>query len=110
PLVILSNASDQHASRNAALLGAPLHAVYTAEQARAYKPRLGAFEYLYAQLGCRPEDTLHVSASPRYDLQSATDLGVRETVYLNRGYEPSAPHCHAYEVTTLTGVAELLGV
>ncbi|MCO6695899.1 MULTISPECIES: haloacid dehalogenase type II [Streptomyces] len=110
PLVILSNASDLHASRNAALLGAPLHAVYTAEQARAYKPRLGAFEYLYAQLGCRPEDTLHVSASPRYDLQSATDLGVRETVYLNRGYEPSAPHCHAYEVTTLAGVAELLGV
>ncbi|MFC7469722.1 hypothetical protein ACFQVA_22595 [Actinomadura keratinilytica] len=26
--------------------------MYTAEQARAYKPRLAAFEFLYAQLGC----------------------------------------------------------
>ncbi|MBL3805381.1 MULTISPECIES: haloacid dehalogenase type II [Streptomyces] len=110
PLVILSNAAEQHAGRNAALLGAPFHAVYTAEQARAYKPRLGAFEFLYERLDCRPEETLHVSASPRYDLQSATDLGVRETVYLNRGYEPSAPHCHAYEVTSLSGVVEILGL
>ncbi|MEU2594116.1 hypothetical protein ABZ630_25700, partial [Streptomyces albidoflavus] len=37
----LSNASDLHASRNAALLGAPLHAVYTAEQARATPGRAG---------------------------------------------------------------------
>ncbi|MFD4990271.1 haloacid dehalogenase type II [Streptomyces sp. NPDC058374] len=110
PLVILSNASDQHADRNATLLGAPFHAIHTAEQARAYKPRLAAFEYLYEQLGCGPEETLHVSASPRYDLQSATDLGVRDTVYLNRGYEPSAPHYHAYEVDSLAGVAEILGL
>ncbi|MFF0108805.1 haloacid dehalogenase type II [Streptomyces hirsutus] len=110
PLVILSNAADSHAEQNAARLGAPFHAVYTAEMARAYKPRLRAFEFMYEQLGCRPEETMHVSSSPRYDLQSATDLGVRETVYLNRGSEPSAPFYHAYEVTSLAGVAEVLGI
>ncbi|GHC59389.1 haloacid dehalogenase type II [Streptomyces flavofungini] len=110
PLVIVSNAADRHVGQNVAKLGAPFHAVYTAEMARAYKPRLRAFEFMYEQLGCRPEDTLHVSSSPRYDLQSATDLGVRDRVYVNRGHEPSVPFSHSYEVTSLAGVAELLGV
>ncbi|MFE0172211.1 haloacid dehalogenase type II [Streptomyces sp. NPDC059002] len=110
PLVIISNAADRHAHRNVAKLGAPFHAVCTAEMAQAYKPRLRAFEFMYEQLGCRPEDTMHVSSSPRYDLQSATDLGVRDTVYLNRGTEPSAPFYHAHEVTSLAGVVEILGL
>ncbi|MFC7304060.1 haloacid dehalogenase type II [Streptomyces monticola] len=110
PLVIISNAADSQVGSNVAKLGAPFHAVYTAEMARAYKPRLRAFEFMYEQLGCRPEETMHVSSSPRYDLQSATDLGVRDRVYLNRGTEPSAPFYHSYEVTSLAGVAEILGV
>ena len=110
PLAIISNAADAHADRNVAKLGASFHAVYTAEMAQAYKPRLRAFEFMYEQLGCRPEETMHVSSSPRYDLQSATDLGVTETVYLNRGYEPSAPFCHSYEVTSLAGVVDILGI
>jgi 2-haloacid dehalogenase len=110
PLVIISNAADSHVDQNVAQLGAPFHAVYTAEMARAYKPRLRAFEFMYERLGCRPEETMHVSSSPRYDLQSATDLGVRDTVYLNRGTEPSAPYYHAYEVTSLAGVVEILGI
>lgn len=110
PLVIISNAADRHAGQNAAKLGASFHAVYTAEMAQAYKPRLRAFEFMYEQLGCRPEETMHVSSSPRYDLQSATDLGVKNTVYLNRGHEPSAPSFHAYEVTSLAGVVEILGI
>ena len=49
PLVILSNASDSQIHRNVEKLGAPFHAVYTAEQAQAYKPRLQAFEYMLQQ-------------------------------------------------------------
>ncbi|MYW70079.1 haloacid dehalogenase type II [Streptomyces sp. SID8379] len=109
PLVIISNAANSQAGRNVALLGAPFHAVFTAEMSRAYKPRLRAFEFAYERLGCRPEETMHVSSSPRYDLQSATDLGVRDTVYLNRGHEPSVPAYHAHEVTSLTQVVDLLG-
>ena len=44
PLVVLSNASDSQIGHNVDRLGAPFHAVYTAEEAQAYKPRLRAFE------------------------------------------------------------------
>ncbi|MFD8568842.1 haloacid dehalogenase type II [Streptomyces sp. NPDC059639] len=109
PLVIISNAATGQAAQNVARLGAEFHAVFTAEMSGAYKPRLRAFEFAYEQLGCRPQETMHISSSPRYDLQSATDLGVRDTVYLNRGTEPSAPFYHAHEVTSLTEVVDLLG-
>jgi hypothetical protein len=55
PLVILSNAMDEQIHHNVAKLGAPFHAVYTAEQAQAYKPRYQAFEYMFDQLGCGPQ-------------------------------------------------------
>ena len=54
PLVILSNASNDQIQHNVAKLGAPFHAVFTAEQAQAYKPRMQAFEYMLDQLGCAP--------------------------------------------------------
>jgi 2-haloacid dehalogenase len=111
PLVILSNASNDQIRRNVAQLGAPFHAVYTAEQARAYKPRLRAFEYLLDQLACGPEEILHVSSSPRYDLMSANDLGVRHKVYVARGHEP--PPAAAYgcqEIKDIGGLPALVGL
>lgn len=86
PLVVLSNASDDQIQKNVDLLGAPFHRVYTAQQAQAYKPRLQAFEYMLDQLGCSPEDILHVSSSLRYDLMSADDLGIKNKVFVNRGH------------------------
>lgn len=111
PLVILSNASNDQIHRNVAQLGAPFHAVYTAEQARAYKPRLRAFEYLLDQLACGPEEILHVSSSPRYDLMSASDLGVRHKVYVARGHEP--PPAAGYgcqEIKDIGGLPALVGL
>jgi 2-haloacid dehalogenase len=108
PLVILSNAADEQIHSNVDKLGAPFHAVYTAEQAQAYKPRLQAFEYMLDQLGCGPQDILHVSSSLRYDLIPAHDLRVTNKVYVNRGYEPSTPYYGYHEVSDLTGLAALL--
>ncbi len=105
PLVILSNAADNQISHNVEKLGAPFHAVYTAEQAQAYKPRLQAFEYMLDQLSCNPEDLLHVSSSLRYDHMSAYDVGIRQTVYIERGHGPSTDY---YEYPTITGIHELL--
>ena len=51
PLVILSNAMNDQIHHNVALLGAPFHAVYTAQMAQAYQPRRPAFEYMFEQLG-----------------------------------------------------------
>lgn len=110
PLVILSNAAEEQIQSNVDKLGAPFHAVYTAEQAQAYKPRLQAFEYMLDQLGCGPGDILHVSSSLRYDLMPAHDLRVTNKVYVNRGYEPSTPYYGYHEVTDIGGLAGLLGI
>jgi 2-haloacid dehalogenase len=110
PLVIFSNAANVQIMHNVEKLGAPFHAVYTAEQAKAYKPRLRAFEYMLEQLGCGPQDILHVSSSLRYDLIPAHDLRITNKVYVNRGYEPSTPYYGYHEVTDIGGLASLLGV
>ena len=82
PLVILSNAADAQIQSNVEKLGAPFHAVLTAEQAQAYKPRLQAFEYMFDTLGCGPEHFMHVSSSLRYDLMSASDLRIGRRVFV----------------------------
>lgn len=110
PLVILSNAMDAQIPSNVAKLGAPFHAVYTAEQAQAYKPRLKAFEYMFDMLGCGPEDILHCSSSFRYDLMSAHDLGIRNKVWVNRGHEPANPFYGYVEISDISGLPGVVGL
>lgn len=110
PLVILSNAMDSQIMSNVAKLGAPFHAVYTAEQAQAYKPHFKAFEYLFDMLGCGPEDILHVSSSFRYDLMSAHDLGIKNKVWVNRGHEPANPYYGYVEIADISGLAGVVGL
>lgn len=110
PLVILSNAMDEQIHLNVAQLGAPFHAVYTAQQAQAYKPRLRAFEYMLDQLGCGPEHILHVSSSMRYDLMSANDMGIRNKVFVARGHEPGAPAYGYHEIKDIGGLADVVGL
>jgi 2-haloacid dehalogenase len=107
PLVILSNAADDQIPSNVAQLGAPFDRVLTAQQAQAYKPRLAAFEYMFAELGVRPDEIVHVSSSLRYDLMPAHDLGIVNAVYVNRGYEPEAPQ---YGYTEISSIEELPGL
>jgi 2-haloacid dehalogenase len=109
PLVILSNAADEQIAANVATLGAPFHAVFTAEQAKAYKPRLRAFEYMLDRLGCGPEDVLHCSSSFRYDLMSAHDLGMRK-VWVNRGHEPANPYYGYVEISDIAGLPAVVGL
>lgn len=110
PLVILSNASDDQIGHNVAKLGAPFHAVFTAQQANAYKPRLQAFEYMFDSLCCNPEDVLHVSSSLRYDLMSAHDIGIRHKAFVNRGHEPSTPYYGYTEIRDIGGLPALVGL
>lgn len=110
PLVILSNAMDEQIPHNVAKLGAPFHRVYTAQQARAYKPRLRAFEYLLDQLGCAPEDVLHVSSSLRYDHMSANDMGIRNKAFVARGHEPGNPAYGYREIQDIGGLPALVGL
>lgn len=110
PLVILSNASNDQIHDNVAKLGAPFHAVFTAQQAQAYKPRLQAFEYMLDQLGCGPEDILHVSSSLRYDLMSADDLGVLNKVFVDRGHGPGNPAYRYQQIKDIGGLPAIVGL
>jgi 2-haloacid dehalogenase len=110
PLVILSNASNDQIHQNVAKLGAPFHAVFTAQQAQAYKPRLAAFEYMLDELHCGPQDVLHVSSSLRYDLMSAHDLGIRNKVFVARGHEPSTPYYGYHEIKDIGGLPGVVGL
>ena len=88
-------------------LKAPFHAVYTAEEARAYKPRAQMFEYMFDQLGCGPEEMMHVSSSFRYDHMTARDLGFMAGAFIDRGHEPV---CDGYGVDRLTDIRQLPGL
>jgi 2-haloacid dehalogenase len=111
PLVILSNAMNEQIHQNVDKLGAPFYAVYTAEQAQAYKPRLQAFEYMLDNLGCGPDEILHVSSSPRYDLMSAHDIGIKHKAFVARGHEPSpAPHYGCQEIKDIGGLPAIVGL
>jgi len=110
PLVILTNAADSQVGSNVDKLGVQFHAVYTSEQAQAYKPRFQAFDYMLGQLGVGPGEILHVSSSLRHDLMPAHDLRITNKVYVDRGYEPSTPYYGYHEVTDLSAVPALLGI
>lgn len=110
PLVTITNSMDAQIPHNIAKLGAPFHAVLTAQQAGAYKPRLRAFEYMFDTLGCGPEDILHVSSSFRYDLMSAHDMGVKNKVFVNRGHEPANPFYENVEIRDISGLAAVVGL
>ncbi|SFD55770.1 haloacid dehalogenase type II [Roseivivax sediminis] len=107
PLVALTNSMNSQIQSNIEKLGAPIAHVYTAEDAQAYKPQMRAFEHMFDQLGCGPEDVLHVSSSFRYDLMTAHDLGITNKVWVNRGHEPANPY---YGYTEISDVSQLPAV
>jgi len=109
-LVIFSNSMNDLIPHSVEKLGAPFHRVYTAQQAQAYKPRLQAFEYMIEQLGCSPEDILHVSSSMRYDHLSADDVGIKNKVFVARGHEPAWPVWGSIEIKDLSGLPALVGL
>lgn len=110
PLVILSNASNDQIQRNVDQLGAPFHRVYTAEMAQAYKPRMQAFEYMFDQLGCGPEEMMHVSSSFRYDHNTAKDLRFGCQVFVGRGHEPSNAHYRDIEIPHIGCLPAVVGL
>ncbi len=109
-LVILSNADDSFLEESVPRLGADFHAVFTAEQAGYYKPRYAAFEYMLDQLDAAPEDFVHVSSHTRYDLMPMHDMGFRNLVLLDRGYDPVTPGYDYVTVKSLDELNTLLGI
>ena len=104
PLVIITNSDTAHAERLAKNLEAPFEVVISAEEMGVYKPRLRAFEYMFDKLSVAPDEIVHVSASPMYDLRSAAIMGIENKVYVDRGFEHDE-HWLGYE--RITDIADL---
>ncbi|UVJ41197.1 haloacid dehalogenase type II [Arthrobacter sp. CJ23] len=104
PLVIITNSDTAHAVRLAENLQAPFDTIISAEQSGVYKPRLRAFEYMFDKLGATPDEIAHVSASPMYDLRPAAVMGIKNKVYVDRGFEHDE-HWLGYE--RITDIADL---
>ena len=109
-LVILSNADESFLAESVPRLGADFHAVFTAEQAGYYKPRYAAFEYMLDQLDAEPDDFVHVSSHTRYDPLPMHDMGFRNLVLLDRGYDPVPPGYGLVTVKSLDELNTILGV
>ena len=77
---------------------------------RGLQERLQAFEYMLDNLGCNPEDILHVSSSFRYDLMSAHDIGIKNKVWVNRGHEPANPFYGYTEIQDISGLPGVVGL
>ncbi|MET9527669.1 haloacid dehalogenase type II [Streptomyces coeruleorubidus] len=110
PLVIVTNSDDVHAKRLVENLQAPFEVVITAEEMGVYKPRLRAFEYTLDKLGVAPDEIVHVSASPKYDLRSANHMGIKNTVYMDRGFEHDEHWLGYKRITDVADLPVLLGL
>ena len=110
PLVIVTNSDDAHASRLVENLQAPFEVVITAEQMGVYKPRLRAFELMLDRLGAAPDEIVHVSASPMYDLRTAAVMGIEHKVYVDRGFEHDESWLGYERITDIADLPVLLGL
>jgi 2-haloacid dehalogenase len=110
PLVLLSNSMNDLIRPSVIKLRSQFHDVITAEQARAYKPRMQAFEAMFDRLGCGPEHLMHVSSSFRYDLMTASDLGFMATAFIDRNHEPAVEGYGASRITDIRQLPGLVGL
>ena len=120
PLVALSNADDRHLAVSIPRLGAPFHAVITAEQTGAYKPRFQAFDHMLQVLDARPEDFLHISSHQLYDHIPMHELGFTNKVFLDRefdrvgkenvSHDPHLPQYSSVRMGSLDEVNRALGI
>lgn len=85
---ILSNTDRDLADITLAGIRELFDYVITAEDLKTYKPKLEAFTKAYEVLAINPENVVHVSAYPEYDLIPASKLGAK-TVLVDRalGYK-----------------------
>lgn len=108
-LAIISNTDDDIIAGNVQRIGVPIDKVITAEQARAYKPSPPIFTYALRELGCAPEELLHVAQGFQYDIIPAHSLGWRR-VWINRYGKTGNPRYEPYhEQPDLSGLPDLLG-
>ena len=107
-LAVLTNCDDDLFQATAPALGVALDQVVTAEQVRAYKPRLAHFEEFARRTGALPDGWVHVANSWVHDLVPAGRLGIPR-VWVDRDHSGHDPSLATAVLPDLTGLPELLG-
>ena len=107
-LAILSNTDRDIISHSIRQIGVEFDKVVVAEDVGSYKPSVGNFERLLAEIGEEPDDVLHVAFGFKYDIGPAKLVGVR-TAWVNRHEErlPDPDTVPDHEWRDLWGLAEL---
>jgi len=72
-----------------------------------YKSRTEIYEHTLDRLGVEATDTVHVGDSYRYDVQTASRIGMRTVWFARGGSETNGGGAHL-EVTTLEGLSPLI--
>jgi 2-haloacid dehalogenase len=84
--------------------------VITSQQARAYKPSPVIFRYAWQELGCSPDEILHVAQDFVGDMVPAARLGVAR-VWINRFGKTGGRACRpGHELSDLAELPALLGL
>jgi 2-haloalkanoic acid dehalogenase type II len=107
-LAILSNTDRDIISHSVRQIGVEFDNVVVAEDVASYKPAVGNFERLLAEIGEEPDHVLHVAFGFKYDIGPAKLVGVR-TAWVNRHQEklPDPGTVPDHEWRDLWGLAEL---
>ncbi len=86
-LVIVSNTDRDIIAHTLRHIGVEFDDVFTAEDARAYKPADAVFDHALTRIGVPAEEILHVAFGFKYDIGPAARHGMR-TAWVNRHAEP----------------------
>jgi 2-haloacid dehalogenase len=109
-IAIISNTDDNLIGGNVEKMGVEWDYVITAQQARAYKPDLQAFEYAFKTIGVEPSQVIHVAQGWEYDHIPTRDLGLKRRVWINRSGRLGSSDYQPYdELPDLSGLPALLG-
>lgn len=82
PIAILSNGDELMLNSLAASTGIRFNYIFSAEQAKAYKPNPKIYQLPFQRLGLSRDEVLHVAGSP-FDMMGAKAVGM-QCVWSNR--------------------------
>jgi HAD superfamily hydrolase (TIGR01509 family) len=110
PVGIVSNAIHQpflEWAVEAAGMGDLFDSVLTSARAGYYKSRPEIYWQAASELGVRPEETIHIGDSPRFDVAGAARAGMH-TVWLDLSHEPIGELLPDLTIQHLEGLAPRL--
>lgn len=108
-LYVISNIDRDMLNETVKTIGFEFDGLFTAEDAREYKPSLAVFRKAYKAFGVSMDRVIHASFSPEYDIRPAKRLGIK-TAYIDRKGIPLPRELETdYVARDIIELAQILG-